>query len=86
MAESIREFASTEVAEALAYIEALPETQRRVYVEALDGGWVFAYGDWRQHVPRLLSCVIRGRRFRVRGAETIGILRPTELDRMVVPA
>ena len=91
MAEISREFASTEVSEALRYIEALPERYWRVYVEARDGirGWVFTYGDWRQHVPRLLSCVIRGRRVRVRGAERICLQQAPDADRVgppVVPA
>ena len=64
-----REFAASDMKEALEYIASMPETIRRIQVDVFGNGsgWVLAYGDERAYVPGLLAHVVRGRRFRLRG-------------------
>ena len=66
-----REFAASDLAAALAYIEALPEDIRRVYMDVRDerGAWRCVYADDRGHVSRLLKGMILGRDFRLRGVD-----------------
>ena len=62
-----QEFAPGEVQAAAAYIDALPDDVRRVYVEEWDGRqWRFVFGDDREHAARGLSRLGNGRRFRIR--------------------
>jgi hypothetical protein len=62
-----QEFAPGEVQKAEAYIEGLPETIRRVYVEEWDGRqWRFVFGDDREHTVRGLNRLADGKPFRIR--------------------
>ena len=64
-----REFSATQIGTALAHIETMPESVRRILVEAWSdtGGWRMVYADHRGYAMKQIAHVIRGRRFRLRG-------------------
>ena len=73
MTSEVKEFESRNLAAAIEFIRTLPKVYRRIYVEVCDdsSAWHLVYGDDRSFAPSLLSTVIQGRRFRIRGSDEI---------------
>jgi hypothetical protein len=62
-----REFDPADFVGATAFLEQLPESVHRIYVDVWTGGdWRFVVGDDRKHAPRTLARMASGVRFRIR--------------------